>query len=265
MMFHLHSDALEFRAVHASVFDKIQTAHYLLKVDDFSDELHRQALTLLEVAHTECVTTVNYCQNSIENTRLVTNASLEAEIRLHQVRYWLLAHGVSMQLRDMGLSKPVSDYKVQDTDLLSSLERTDSLAQHYPSTCRQFQKVVSNYRGLLAEAGKLSDNSASSNSDASSTNTDAKSMVYVKRIADLEHRGAHDVERTWREHKLGSLTMCTALHPYSKEAFPEYCPECGKWEESDSEKTARAKKHLFDAEFLTAMKKLDTGSDTGSK
>lgn len=229
--------------MYSGISDRIRIVSFLAGVNDFSDELQRHALTMLEFVYSECIAGKAFCQTAIQDAHLNTNPALDAEVRLHQLRFYLLEAATGRQLSVEGLQfSPVAG-QIGDTELLASLDKVEDSVRHYPSTCKPYLKAVPEFRRMLL--------------DQSPNIPDL--MTYIKRMPRIFSTGVREIEKRRSKHiVLGAVTTCDVKHVYSAENFPDFCPECGKREETEQEKLERARSHLFEEEFLAVMHR--TGS-----
>lgn len=250
-MFRLRFSILEFRSLHVRFDDKFRVIDHLLKVKNQSQEMQRQAIQMLHFIFAECVACTYYCQSAIEDCNLATNPFMECEARLQQIRLHLLACYARDLLQSAGVEVTMPELSVYSDQLLKSLKHTEEISKHYLLTNRGLLITCANYRERLV----------------SSTNT-LKSSGKNRRIPSIQLGGGRDIEKVWSRYETGYLvTTCKQKHPYSSVTFPNGCPECGKWSETEevlrthAEEKQRlivksAQDHLQENAFLAKLRKM---------
>jgi hypothetical protein len=125
--------------------------------------------------------------------------------------------------------------------LQASLNVAVDVSKHYPSTHKPFLDCAGEIKRVLEGVSTGSYPEKLPRIDSSAARAREKEFG---KYANLQTTGL-------------SATLCEkACHPFFKEVFGVGCPDCGKRVELQDEVFREMGKHLFEEEFLVAMRKL---------
>ncbi|KAI1630197.1 hypothetical protein EDD37DRAFT_557542 [Exophiala viscosa] len=234
-VFHHQFDVLECRVISVRLSDTLRLASHLLGLQDPSFGVQRQALKMLEYAHKEAMGCIEFCQGALDNEVISTSPRIDAEIRLHQIHFNLVAKAIKSKLSRSGVSQD-SDLSKSDDDLIEAkLKAVSDICEHYPSSLGLFMATATEFVQLLKRETGMEDN---------------------VRIPGVQTGKVREIEKTWSQFEVGHLTVCVKMHPYSAKTFSQGCPECGKRVMTGREVYQQTSAHLFEDRFLEAMRKI---------
>lgn len=122
LLFRVRFSILEYRARAVLALDSLKVAQALLRMEDPSNEVQRQAEVLQSVAIQECVNCVEYCRASLD--RSASSPAAQVELLLQQVQFGTMA-GIS--------------------DSSELMEKADMLSRQYPNTAGAFAENVNSF------------------------------------------------------------------------------------------------------------------------
>lgn len=234
-MFHHHFDVLEYRVISVRMADTLRLANYLLGLEDPSLGVQRQGLKMLEYTNKESLACIKYCQKAFDSDVVRTSPCIEAEIRLHQVHFSLIAMATKSKLAQFGMPQEV-DVAAEDRDAIKAkLSAISDICQHYPDSHRLFMATVTDFMQTLDRETGMEDN---------------------LQIPGVKIGEVREIEKVWAQHEVGHLKVCGKLHAYSARTFPQGCPECGRKVMTQQEIYQKTSSHLFEERFLEAMRKI---------
>ncbi|EXJ56955.1 hypothetical protein A1O7_07299 [Cladophialophora yegresii CBS 114405] len=233
LMFHLHFDILGYRAVSVRLADVLKLGSQLLNPQDPSFSVQRQGLKMIQFVHRESIACIEFCKDTLTDPLLMTNPSVEAEIRLQQLQFLLFARSTRVRLVHLG--SPVEDTApAMDVDAIKdSLDAATKLVRSSLRTCAPFGQTARDFANIFASADEVPSSSP---------------------IPAIKNAHVRETEKLWGQHRLGHLRTCAKNHVYSSKTFSDACPECGKGAQiSSNEVFRKSSKHLFEIQFLEAM------------
>ena len=232
-MFGIHFDVLEYRVVNVRLDDAVKLGVHLLTLQDPSFGVQRQGLKMIEFAHKESAAWVKLCRGALSNPLTAMSPTLEAEGRLQQLRFLLVAKSTRVRLADLGSPVENTYSDMDNGDVVNSLEAITKLILSSPGSCGAFSSVVQKYATMFT----------------------VDEVLLLAPIPSIRNAVVRQIEKAWAQHKLGHLRLCNKNHPYSCKTFFEACPECKKEAQLSGDEVFReSAKNLFEGDFLKAMR-----------